>query len=239
MISIKNLTIFIEDKKILDNINLEINKGETFVILGESGAGKSVLLKTIVGLIKPTEGEIFIRQENLGQMNKNKLLELREKTGMVFQAAALFDSMTVCQNVGFFLFEHTNLSDEEIRERVKKSLHAVGLENILDEMPEHLSGGMKKRVGIARALINQPEIIFYDEPTAGLDPVTSASILELIEKIHKEYQTTDVIVTHDLEIARKFSDRVAIIDNGKIFTIGIWQEVVKIGHPIVSQEKNK
>ena len=236
MINIKNLTVFIGNKKILDNISLDINKGETFVLLGESGGGKTVFLKTVIGLIPFDEGEIIIRDENLANMDKTKLLELRQKTGMVFQGAALFDSLTICQNVGFFLFEHTSLSNEEIRERVKKSLNAVGLENVLDEMPENLSGGMKKRAGIARALINHPEIIFYDEPTSGLDPVTSTSILDLIVKIHKEYKTTDIIVTHDIDIARKFADKVAIIDDGKIFAVGKWEEIVKTGHPIVSQK---
>ncbi|MCL5674972.1 MAG: ATP-binding cassette domain-containing protein [Candidatus Omnitrophica bacterium] len=237
MINIKNLTVFIKNKKILDDINIHINKGETFVILGESGAGKTIFLKTVIGLIKADAGEIIICGANISQIDENKLLDLRQKTGMVFQSSALFDSLTIWENVGFFLLEHTNLSDGEIREKAEKSLNSVGLKDILDEMPEHLSGGMKKRVGIARALINHPEIIFYDEPTAGLDPVTSESILSLVAKIHKEYKTTDVIVTHDLGIAKKFSDRVAIIDDGRIFTVGTWEEVVKTGHPIVSQKE--
>jgi phospholipid/cholesterol/gamma-HCH transport system ATP-binding protein len=152
---------------------------------------------------------------------------------MVFQSAALFDSLSIWENVGFFLLEHTNKEETEIRERAAEALGAVGLEGILDSKPEQLSGGMRKRVGIARALISKPQVIFYDEPTAGLDVLTADSIVRLIKKIHSQYKTTDVIVIHDIALARRLADRIAVIDEGSIVITGTWDEVVQFQHPLI------
>jgi phospholipid/cholesterol/gamma-HCH transport system ATP-binding protein len=159
-------------------------------------------------------------------INDEQLFNLRKKTGMVFQSSALFDSMRIWENVGFFLLEHSRLSEQEIRRQAEEVLSAVGLSDISDKMPEELSGGMKKRVGIARALISKPELLFYDEPTTGLDVITSASIIKLMKKIHRQFNTTEVIVTHDLSIARNLADKIAVIHQGEIVETGTWENLL-------------
>lgn len=225
IIEIRNLNVKLKDKEILKDINLGVENGESIVILGPSGSGKTVLIKTMLGLIKPTSGILKVLGHDMFNISTKELFELRRKTGMVFQNAALFDSLLVWENVGFSLIEHLKLPEDEIHRRVHEVLSAVGLPDVMDKMPEELSGGMKKRVGIARALIFKPQLLFYDEPTTGLDVITSASIVNLIKEIHQQFKTTDVIVTHDLLIARKLADRIAVINNGEVLGTGKWEEL--------------
>lgn len=227
IIEIRDLFVKLKDREILKKINFDIEDGQNFVILGPSGSGKTVLLKTMLGLIKPVSGSLKVLGYNMSGISLKELSELRRKTGMVFQNAALFDSLTIWENVGFSLIEHLKLPEEKVRKQVQEVLSAVGLTDVMDKMPEELSGGMRKRVGIARALIFKPRVIFYDEPTAGLDVITSASILKLMGKIHKEFETTDVIVTHDLTIGKRLADRIAVIYNGEILGTGKWEELLK------------
>lgn len=235
IISVKSLSVKLGNKLVLNNISFDIEKGESVVIVGPSGCGKTVLIKTILGIIKKYEGEIYIFGKNIGLLKENELKEVREKIGMVFQNSALFDSLTVWQNVGFYYLYHTDKNKEEIKTRALEILKSLGLnENVSDMMPEQLSGGMKKRVSIARALISKPEIIFYDEPTTGLDPITSENLTDLIKKIHQNYNTTDITVTHDVKLASKIGKRLILIDEGKILESGTYEELKERSkHPII------
>ncbi len=226
VIEIENLVVRLKDMKILKEISLNVAENETVVILGPSGSGKTVLLKTLLGLTTPSDGKLIVLGKDMFNISKEELLQLRKKTGVVFQSAALFDSMSIWENVGFHLLEFLRLPEEEVRKKAEQMLLAVGLSGILDKMPDELSGGMRKRVGIARALMSEPEVLFYDEPTAGLDVITSASITKLMKKIHMEFQTTDLIVTHDLSIARYLADRIAVIKEGKIIETGTWEQLL-------------
>ena len=227
VIEIENLNVSLKDREILKGINLTVGERESVVVLGPSGSGKTVFLKSLLGLIKPSSGKLKVLGYDLFNITAEELFDLRKKTGMVFQNAALFDSMRVWENVGFSLLEHLDLSEEEIRNQAQQALLAVGLSDVLDKMPEELSGGMKKRVGIARALMIKPQVLFYDEPTAGLDVITATSVMKLIENIHREFNTTDLIVTHDLSIARNFADKIAVINEGRILAAGKWEELLK------------
>jgi len=227
MIEVRNLTVILEGKTILKDISLQVLPGESLVIAGPSGCGKSVFLKTVLGLIEPAGGEIFFEGKNLATMAPEEKLQLHQKIAMVFQNSALFDSMTVWENVGFSLLYHTFLSEEKIREKVKEALQAVGLKGIEEKMPEQLSGGMRKRVAIARALINQPEVLFYDEPTTGLDPVTSENITKLMLDIHSRYATTDITVTHDVKLATRIAQRIVLLNNGVIEETGTFEELAR------------
>ncbi len=227
VIEIENLNVSLKDREILKGINLTVGERESVVVLGPSGSGKTVFLKSLLGLIKPSSGKLKVLGYDLFNITAEELFDLRKKTGMVFQNAALFDSMRVWENVGFSLLEHSDLSEEEIRNQAQQALLAVGLSDVLDKMPEELSGGMKKRVGIARALMIKPQVLFYDEPTAGLDVITATSVMKLIENIHREFNTTDLIVTHDLSIARNFADKIAVINEGRILAAGKWEELLK------------
>lgn len=227
IIEIEDLYVRLKENEILKGISLNVFKGESVVILGPSGSGKTVFLKTLLGLVKPYSGKLMIFGHDMFSITNKELFEIRKKMGMVFQNSALFDSMKVWENVGFFLIEHSNLSEEEIRQKSLKMLQAVGLSDVLDRMPEELSGGMRKRVGIARALISEPEILFYDEPTAGLDVITAMSIIGLMGKIHNDFKTTDIIVTHDLSIAKRFADKIAIINEGRIIETGNWLQLIR------------
>ncbi|MEK7297964.1 MAG: ABC transporter ATP-binding protein [Planctomycetota bacterium] len=208
-----------------DGINLSIQKGEIMSLLGGSGSGKSVLLKELIGLIMPDSGDIFVLGKQITQMKEQALMQLREHVGMLFQGAALFDSLTVFENIAYPLREHLHLTEKEMRERVAEKLRLVGLSGIEDKMPAELSGGMKKRVGLARAIATDPDIIMYDEPTTGLDPINAQRINELIVELQRKLGVTTVVVTHDLHCVKTVSNRIAMLHEGKIVTVGTWNEL--------------
>lgn len=225
MIKVENVHKYFKDRHILKDINLEINKGETLVIIGGSGSGKSTLLKLLIGLLKPEEGQIFINDEEISQMDERQLDKIRLNMGMVFQYSALFDSMTVGDNVGFGLYEHSKLPKKRIQEIIEEKLKMVELSGFADFMPNELSGGMKKRVSLARAIAFEPEILLYDEPSSGLDPVTSAKIDDLIVQMQKVLGVTSVVVTHDMKSAFYIADKIAMLYEGKIIAIGTPEEI--------------
>lgn len=225
IIEIKNVYKSFNNHPVLDDINLSVQDGEIISLLGASGTGKSVLLKELIGLIKPDKGDIFVLGKNVAQMNEDALIKLRVHVGMLFQGAALFDSLTVFENIAYPLREHLHLSEAEIRSRVSEKLQLVGLKGIEAKMPEELSGGMKKRVGLARAIATDPEIILYDEPTTGLDPMTAQRINVLIMELQKKLGITTIVVTHDLHCVKTVSDRIAMLHEGKIIVVGTWQEI--------------
>ena len=209
-----------------NGINLSILEGEIISLLGGSGSGKSVLLKELIGLMKPDKGDILVLDNNVTQMNEEALIELREHIGMLFQGAALFDSLTVFENIAYPLREHLKLTEKEIQDRVAEKLQVVGLSGIEEKMPDELSGGMKKRVGLARAIATEPEIILYDEPTTGLDPMTAQRINDLIIELQRKLGITTIVVTHDLHCVKTVSDRIAMLHEGKIVAVGTWEELV-------------
>ena len=209
-----------------NGINLSILEGEIISLLGGSGSGKSVLLKELIGLMKPDKGDILVLDNNVTQMNEEALIALREHIGMLFQGAALFDSLTVFENIAYPLREHLKLTEKEIQDRVADKLHLVGLSGIEKKMPDELSGGMKKRVGLARAIATEPKIILYDEPTTGLDPMTAQRINDLIIELQKKLGITTIVVTHDLHCVKTVSDRIAMLHEGKIVAVGTWEELV-------------
>ena len=212
LIELRALTIRFGPQTVLNGINLSVKKGETIAIIGESGCGKTVLMKTIIRLIRPTEGNVFFDGRNLGQTNEKELTTQRMRFGFVFQAAALFDSMTVFQNIAFPIRQHQIQDRAEIRSTVLKRISEVGLpESVLEKKPAELSGGMRKRVGLARALAMEPEVILYDEPTTGLDPIMSDVINALIIRTRSHYPVTSIVVTHDMRTARKVADRIVML----------------------------
>lgn len=219
MIQLKDVVLRFGKKTVLDHVNLEIADGEILVILGGSGAGKSTILRLIIGLLKPTSGQILVNGQDIAKMNTKELNEIRRNMGMVFQYSALFDSMTVEENVAFGLREHTSTSEEEIRNIVEDKLSLVGLPNIMHLMPRELSGGMKKRVGLARAIALNPQVILYDEPTSGLDPISSRTISRLICTMRNHFNCTSVVVTHDMQSAFSIADRIALLDKGNFVEI--------------------
>ena len=236
MIKIRNLRKSFGEHLVLNNLNLDIHNGETMVIIGRSGCGKSVLLKHIVGILTPDSGEIFINGQNIINLDRKRLNELRMKIGVLFQGGALFDSLTVGENVGFLLLEHSKKSRREIfREYVQEKLAMVGLSGIEDLKPAELSGGMKKRVGLARAICANPELILYDEPTTGIDPIMAAVINDLIRKLHSQLKVTSVAVTHDIKSAYKIADRIAMLYEGKIIETGTPKEIKNSSNAIVQQ----
>jgi len=226
MIKIENLHKRFGDLVVLDDVSFEVPEGETFVILGRSGTGKSVLLKCIVRLLEPDSGKIFIDGKNILELSHKELNELRKEIGFLFQSAALYDSMSVRENLAFPLIRHTDLSEEEIELRVKEMLRLVGLENAIDKMPSELSGGMRKRIGLARALILNPKIMLYDEPTTGLDPVTSKEIAKLILDMQRKFKMTNIVVTHDMVVALSTADKILLLDKGKFIFEGTPDELV-------------
>ncbi len=220
---------------ILNELSLSVRKGETLVIIGRSGCGKSVLLKHLIGLLKPDRGEILIDGINMAGLSSKKINKLRLRFGMLFQGSALFDSLTVGENVGFSLIEHTPLSQPEIQQRIEESLELVGLEGIEDLKPSELSGGMKKRVALARAICMRPEILLYDEPTTGLDPIMAGAINDLIIEMNDKLKVTSIIVTHDMTSAYKISSRIAMMYQGKIVQVGSPDEIRNSKDPVVKQ----
>lgn len=235
MIKIKNVSKFFGEKAALKNINLEIADGETLAIIGGSGSGKSTLLRLMIGLIRPSEGEIWIDDDEISGMDEDEITKIRLKMGMVFQYSALFDSMTVGDNVAFGLVEHTKMSKDEIRDRVREKLKQVGLEGVEDLMPNELSGGMKKRVSLARAIAFEPEIIFYDEPSSGLDPIMTNKIDELIISTQRALKVTSIVVTHDMVSACRIADRIAMIYNGDLIAVDTADNFKKIQDPRVKE----
>jgi phospholipid/cholesterol/gamma-HCH transport system ATP-binding protein len=234
VIEIKNLKKSFGSKDVLTDINLTVSRGENVVVLGRSGQGKSVTIQCIVGLLIPDAGTLKVFGDEVAEMNEKELKELRMKIGFLFQSGALYDSMTVRENLEFPLTRVLKLSDQsEIDERVEEVLEAVGLADAADKMPSDLSGGMRKRAGLARTLIIKPEIMLYDEPTTGLDPITSREISELILDMQKKYKTTSVIITHDMECARITADRVVIMNDGEYIEEGTFVGLQKSKNKIV------
>jgi phospholipid/cholesterol/gamma-HCH transport system ATP-binding protein len=239
MIEIKNVKKRFGSKEVLKGVNLTINKGETLVVIGKSGCGKSVLLKHIIGLLKPDEGEIFFEGVDLVKMKMKELYSIRSKFGFLFQGAALFDSMTVAENVGLGLKENTRMTDKEISEVVAEKLELVGLPGTQKMKPSDLSGGMKKRVSLARSLATNPEYILYDEPTTGLDPVMSDAIDELIKELSNRLEVTSIVVTHDIFSVYSVADKVAMMEDGKIYFHGTPKELVASTDPVIKNFLNR
>ncbi|MCF7869817.1 MAG: ATP-binding cassette domain-containing protein [Candidatus Omnitrophica bacterium] len=225
MIKLNNVQRSFGQNCVLNGVNLNIGQGETFLLIGRSGAGKTVLLKTILGLLRPDSGMISIDGEEIAQLAKNELEEIRLKFGLVFQNSALFDFLTVWENVSFFLKQHTKMSKKEMHKKVSQTLALVGLADIEDMYPYELSGGMQKRVAIARAIIYNPKIIIYDEPTTGIDPIAVDKIVSLIKDLHNRLSATSLVVTHDLETGLKIADRIAFLLGGKIIFEGKKEDV--------------
>ncbi len=235
MIEIRELKKSFNGKVVLDGVNLDIKRGEISVIIGRSGEGKSVLIKHIIGLLKPDSGRILLDGKDITTMSEKEFREVLKRFGMLFQGAALFDSMTVEENVGFALREHTDLPDSTIRKIVKEKLKRVGLEGVESMMPADLSGGMKKRVGLARAIAMDPEIVLFDEPTTGLDPIMSDSIADLMLDTQRALKTTYVVITHDINLTYKIADMVAMLHQGRIIEKGTVEEMKANPNPILRQ----
>ncbi|MEN6371648.1 MAG: ABC transporter ATP-binding protein [Armatimonadota bacterium] len=235
MITINHLSYRVSGKTVLRRLDLKIERGETFAVMGMSGVGKSTLLKCIAMLIRPGAGEVIIEGQNITAMPERRLRDVRRKVGMVFQYAALFDSLNVYENVSFGLRRNRNLSEDEIRTVVTEKLALVGLSGTEDKMPSQLSGGMQKRVGLARALALDPRILLYDEPTAGLDPITAATISNLIIRMRDQLGVTSVVVSHDLSLIKHVSNRVGMLHSGRIVQVGTWDEMEKSENPVVKQ----
>ena len=233
MIKLVDINKSFKERQVLRHINLSVADGETLVIIGGSGSGKSTLLRLMVGLIAPTSGEIWIDEQEISRMKEEALDQVRLKMGMVFQYSALFDSMTVGDNVAFGLREHTDYSEEKICRIVAEKLALVGLSGVENMMPSELSGGMKKRVGLARAIAFEPSIIFYDEPDSGLDPVMTGKIDELIRTMQRQLGVTSVVVTHDMESAFLVGDRIAMVYEGEIIADETAEEFRRLSDPRV------
>lgn len=219
MIELKNVCKSFGDRQVLKNINLHVNKGETLAIIGGSGSGKSTLLRLMIGLIKPTSGEIWIDGKDISRLSDKEMDQTRLNMGMVFQYSALFDSMTVGDNVAFGLREHTDYDERKIADIVEEKLDMVGLSGKAGMMPGELSGGMKKRVSLARAIAFEPALIFYDEPSSGLDPIMTEKIDELIIQTQEKLQVTSIVVTHDMTSAFHIADRIAMVYDGELIAI--------------------
>ena len=235
VIEIVNLHKAFNKKHVLQGVNLHVERGETMVVIGGSGSGKSVLIKHVIGLLMPDEGSIIVDGVDISNLSENDMNELRKKYGMLFQGAALFDSLTVWENVGFSLMQHTRLSKEEIKEKAKQKLEMVGLKGVEELMPSELSGGMRKRVGLARAIAIEPQIILYDEPTTGLDPIMADAINDLIIEMKKRLNVTSIAITHDMVSAYKIADKIAMLYEGRIQEVGTPDEIKRSVNPIVRQ----
>lgn len=233
MIEVRDLNKSFGTHQILDRVSFQIDKGESVVIIGRSGGGKSVLLKHLIGLLKPDTGEVLIEGENIVSMDERQMLRIRRKFGMLFQGAALFDSMTVAENVAFAFRRDPSVPESEVRRRVSEVLEMVDLPGIEGKRPSELSGGMKKRVGLARAIIYRPQIVLYDEPTTGLDPIVSDSIDDLMVLVRDRLQVTSVVVTHDMRSARRVGQRIMLLHDQRIYTSGTPEEIFTSRDPIV------
>ena len=228
VIAVKNLCKSFGKNEVLKGVNLTVNKGEGLVVLGRSGTGKSVTIKCLVGLVEADKGAIVVFGTDITKLDDNALNKIRTRIGFMFQNGALYDSMSVRQNLAFTLKHHTrNLSDDEIEKRIIEALDSVGLKEAIDTMPADLSGGMRKRIGLARALIINPEIILYDEPTSGLDTITAGEISELILSVQKKYKTTAIIITHDMACAKTTGDKIMILKDGVIHAEGSYAALEK------------
>jgi phospholipid/cholesterol/gamma-HCH transport system ATP-binding protein len=234
-IRLQGLSKSFGDLKVLDGVDLEVARGETVTVLGRSGTGKSVMLKLIIGLQKPDDGEIEINGEKITKLPLDELNRVRKTVGFLFQQAALYDSLTVEENVAFPLRRHTEMKDAERRDRVRELLKRVGMEKAMEKLPADISGGMKKRVGLARALALDPVILLLDEPTAGLDPITASEINELIRELQQERQITSVVVTHDMRSVRTVADRIAMLNEGSILIEGTLADLQQSDHPMVAK----
>lgn len=235
MIKIVELQKSFRTHDVLRGVNLDVDKGESMVIIGGSGSGKSVLIKHIIGILRPDHGRVYVAGEEISQLNESDLNEVRKKFGMLFQAAALFDSLSVWENVGFGLKQHTHLVDQEIREIASEKLAMVGLYDVEDLRPSELSGGMQKRVGLARAIAMEPDILLYDEPTTGLDPINADMINNLIIDMREKLNVTSVAITHDMVSAYKIADRIAMLYKGRILQVGTAKEIQSTEDPYVRQ----
>ena len=235
MIEFQEVHKSFDGKHVLQGVNLQVEQGESLVIIGGSGSGKSVLLKHIIGLLHPDQGQVLVNSIDLLDLDEEYLNEMRKKFGMLFQSSALFDSMKVWENVGFGLKRHTNLSDEEIRKIAVQKLRMVGLVGVESVMPSELSGGMRKRVGLARAIAMEPELLLYDEPTTGLDPIMADAINDLIKKMNGKLNVTSVAITHDMKSAFKIADTIAMLYNGVIIEKGTPDSIKNSQNPIVRQ----
>ncbi len=235
MIEVRQLNKSFGAQEVLEDISFRIETGESVAIIGRSGCGKSVLLKHLIGLLPPDEGAVLIDGENIVPMNERQLLRVRRKFGMVFQGSALFDSMTVAENVAFGLRRHEHLTEPEIARRVAGALEMVDLPGTENKQSAELSGGMRKRVGLARAIIYEPQIVLYDEPTTGLDPIVSDSIDQLILRVRDRLKVTTVAVTHDMRTARRVGQRVLMLHNKKIYANGTPEQIFDSSDPVVRQ----
>ena len=234
-VELRNVYKSFNGHAVLRGVNLTVAPGEGMVVIGGSGTGKSVILKHIIGLMRPDHGEVMIDGQNLAEMSERELIEFRKRFGMLFQGAALFDSLTVGENIGFGLTEHQLLPADAIMDVVRQKLLRVGLRGIEDKMPADLSGGMKKRVGLARAIAMNPKIILYDEPTTGLDPIMSDVINRLISEMNRDLKVTSVTITHDMKSAYMIADRIAMLYKGEILEVGTPDEIQNSSNPVIQQ----
>jgi len=225
IIELRDVHTAFNGQRVHSGINLCIKEGEVMSLIGSSGVGKSVLLKELIGILKPDKGEILVMGRNIVPLKEEELIKIRRDIGILFQGAALFDSLTVYENVAYPLREHTKLKEKEIEEKVREKLGLVGLKGIEQKLPDELSGGMKKRVGLARAIAVDPKIILYDEPTTGVDPINADKINELILDLQNKLGTTTIVVTHDLHCVKKVTNRLAMLSDGKIITEGTWDDL--------------
>ena len=235
MIELKNVSMAFKERRILDNLSLQVQPGEILVVIGPSGAGKSTLLRLMIGLLKPTAGEIWVDGHEISQLGEDELNLIRRNMGMVFQYSALFDSMTVGDNVAFGIRQHTDMPEDQISRVIRRTLRMVGLMGKENVMPSELSGGMKKRVSLARAIAGSPKIVLYDEPTSGLDPVMSSTINRLIMSTRRILGVTAVVVTHDMDSAFTIADRIAMMYDEKIIEVGTPDELRQSSNPLVQQ----
>lgn len=234
MISFRDVYKSFGERTILKGISFEVPEGEILFILGTSGTGKSVLLKNIVGLLQPSAGQIFVDNQDVSRLSEDELFPVRKKCGMVFQHPALFDSLTVFENVAFGLRKHyPELDESEVRKRVKECLNLVHLANVDEKLPQEISYGMQKRVSLARTVAVRPKILLFDEPTTGLDPVTTRAINHLILELSRTLKTTSIVVSHDMQCALEIADRIIVLDKGEIVALGSPAELKKNPHPLV------